>query len=203
MPTPDLGPTAAVQPCPGCPRVPMSLYSHVPVSPCPRAAWTEAKSFRRAAEQEWLQPGPVQGPNNSSGIAVFSKLIIFYGRTSFPQTDSIFSCFSCCKGEAPRQPQLTPLGRVTALTFRVTGSGLMTKAGPGGGWGCPARVPGGMSSPRCPVRAVLAPGDGSAGEGSGQEGTRDRPAATPRHGEKEVPPRATPPHHFLPWFLYG
>lgn len=44
-------------------------------------------------------------------------------------------------------------------------------------------------------------GDGSAGEGSGQEG--DTEPAIPWHGEKEVPPRATPPHHFLSWFLYG
>ncbi|RLW00443.1 hypothetical protein DV515_00008923 [Chloebia gouldiae] len=57
-----------------------------------------------------------------------------------------------------------------------------------------------MSSARCPVLARTARRDATAAAGGalGRRGTRNRPAAAiPWHGEKEVPPRATPPHHFL------
>lgn len=45
---------------------------------------------------------------------------------------------------------------------------------------------------------VCSHGAAVTGRAQGRRGTRNRPAAAiPWHGEKEVPPRATPPHHFL------
>lgn len=109
---------------PGCP--------HVPMSPCcsvQAARGHGDRASRGSTARVWLQSGPAQGPADYSGLAYFSRLVIFYGLTPSPQTDSIFALFLLsARGstQAPRQPQLTPPGSVTALTFGVAGSGLMT-----------------------------------------------------------------------------
>lgn len=123
VPTPERGPTAAVQPGPGCPHVPVLKGQSC------QGAKSSGSAGDRGAGAAALRTCPGTDKPTALDLLVFSRLVVFSWTHSLPRIPSIFSLFPLlARGstQAPRQPQLTPLGSVTALTFRVTGSGLMT-----------------------------------------------------------------------------